>query len=185
MKQKIILFLVTSIPYGLAMGIIFVNDKNEWLKKSLVSGIIFGLLMTVILSIIQWINQRRLGQKKGKLKVNNTVRFEIEDSKQEILELCEKSLVNIKKCIIEKSNLDEGTLTAKTGGTWLTWGEFILFQLEFIDDNKWMVNVSSRPIVKTTVIDYGKNRDNIQRIIEYIRDKKNNVKIIQDDCNIT
>lgn len=181
MKQKIILFIVTSIIYALTMRLFFMNDNISLLKMLLVSAIIFGLLTTVILSIIQWINQRRLGLKKGKLKVNNTVRFEIEASKQEVFEICEKSLVNIKKCIIEENNLVGGTLTAKTGVNWQTWGDYIFFQLEFIDDNKWMVNVSSRPIVKTTVIDYGKNKDNIRRIIEFIRDINMNMKIIQDD----
>lgn len=185
MKQKFILFFSTSIPYGIIMGLFYSDDVYSNLNNGVISGIIFGLLMTTILSVIQRIKLKKLGQKKGNVKIINTAEIVIEGSKQDILVICENSLSNIIKCKIEEINIREGILKAKAGMTWYTWGDLILFKLDHIHENKYKVLITSRPIVKTTVIDYGKNQDNINRIIKFFREIKRDVIVIQDGCNST
>ena len=57
---------------------------------------------------------------------------------------------------------DEGRVMAKTGLSFRSYGEFV--QVE-IQPDQWVV-IRSTPIVGTTLIDHGKNRDNVRRIAQ-------------------
>jgi len=183
MKQKIYLFLSTSIPYGIAMGLFLSDDFASFLRNGVLGGIIFGLLMTVLLLFIQRKNIDKQGY-KGDPKVSVTAEIKIEGTKQEIFQMCQNSLGTIVKCTIEVSDIQNGVLKAKAGKTWLTWGDFITFKLEQLQENTYKLLITSRPIVKTTIIDYGKNQDNVNRIIGYFKEVKGDVEVIQDGRNI-
>lgn len=185
MKQKTFLFLLTSIPYGILMGFFLGDEPDSVLKYGVISGIIFGLLMTVILFIIQRKSLKKLGQRNGNVKVICTAVIEIKGTRHEIFEICKSSLSKIAKCKLEESDFQAGVLKAKAGMTWHTWGDLILFKLEEAQENCYKVLVTSRPIVRSTVIDYGKNMDNINRIIELFKDMKGDIKVIQDGNKIT
>lgn len=47
-------------------------------------------------------------------------------------------------------------IVATTGVNWLTWGEVISFQMESVDEQRWKIEIDSRPALPTTVIDYEK-----------------------------
>lgn len=175
MKQKIKLFLSLSVLFGCFMGVLL-HDVIH----GVIQGISFGLILTVILSIYQRINIKKLGLPKGEAKVDTSVELEIEGTKREIFEICEYSVKNIVNCKIKESNFQEGIIKVRAGMTWLTWGDVMLFKLEQVQDNKFRILVRSRPLIKTTIIDFGKNQDNINRIIKYIKAMNKDVKVIQD-----
>ena len=83
--------------------------------------------------------------------------------------LCIESLSLIKKCKIQKENRSQGKIIAKAGMTWKTWGDVISFDMRKIDNNRTQVTVSSRPIVRTTLVDCGKNLENVEKIIRFLK----------------
>jgi hypothetical protein len=89
---------------------------------------------------------------------------------ERVFDLCVESLRLIPKCKIEEENRFQGIINAHAGMTWKTWGDRISFRISKIDGSKTEVEVSSRPIVKTTLVDYGKNLENIERITTFLKE---------------
>ena len=63
-----------------------------------------------------------------------------------------------------KYDIENGIFKTKTGATIRSWGEIITIKLTEIDNAKTQLSVFSRPMLKTTLIDYGKSSMNIQKI---------------------
>ena len=82
--------------------------------------------------------------------------FIIENKEIFIKELEEIS--RVKKWRIMSKGADY--INFKTRFTWKSWGEYI--SITILKDN--IVEISSKPIIKSTVLDYGKNMDNIRMI---------------------
>jgi hypothetical protein len=83
------------------------------------------------------------------------------------VDLCIESLRLIKKCKIQKEDRSQGKIVARAGMTWRTWGDVISFDFLKIGNDRIQVEVSSRPAVRTTLVDYGKNLENVERIVGF------------------
>jgi hypothetical protein len=175
MKQKLIVFFVTFIPFGLIMGLLL-----KPFTIGIMLALFYSVLTTVILSLIQRVNLKRTGQSGEKINVNNEIVLEIAASKQEAFQLCTHALGEVEKCSIGLSNLNKGILTATTGVNWLTWGDELSVHIEHLGGH-CTVKLTSRPKVKTTVMDYGKNRDNIKRMVQYLQHSPYKIKIVRDE----
>ena len=57
---------------------------------------------------------------------------------------------------------------ARAGISISSWGEAIEFQLKEIDADQTEIQFSSRPVLRTTLIDYGKNLRNIELLEEFL-----------------
>lgn len=168
MKQKLYLFLILSLFYGLIMGFLLSSNDRPFFLDALVSGILFGAVVIIIMMIVQKLHLRKTGNAGKKVQLINQAEFKLEGTKEQVIELCRNSLDSIKNSSVLEINREAGLIRAKAGMTWYTWGDEITFQIESIGDHNYSVSVTSRPMVKTTLIDYGKNLDNIQKIKSYL-----------------
>jgi len=73
--------------------------------------------------------------------------------------------------IISKMKMTEteNGIALKTGITWESWGEEIKIVLKSETDSDFEYQISSSPKLKTTIIDYGKNLKNLNRIENVIK----------------
>jgi len=69
---------------------------------------------------------------------------------------------------IEKVDDKPGIIEASTGISWKSWGEKILIQLAKQGDDKIEVQIHSRPRWKRTIVDYGKGRENLDKIVDQL-----------------
>jgi hypothetical protein len=53
----------------------------------------------------------------------------------------------------------------------MTYGEIITFQLQSLDADTTLVRIASRPRLKTTLIDYGRNLEHVNRLSLYLRQR--------------
>jgi hypothetical protein len=83
-------------------------------------------------------------------------------------DLCIESLGLIKKCKIHNEDRSQGKIVAKAGMTWKTWGDVISFEVRRIGNDAIQVAVSSRPSVRTTLVDYGKNLENVETLVGFL-----------------
>ena len=67
-----------------------------------------------------------------------------------------------------------GRINAKAGMSWKTWGEIITFSVNKKDENVMQIEISSRPSVRTTLVDYGKNIANVNSIVNYLNSHAGN-----------
>jgi hypothetical protein len=63
-----------------------------------------------------------------------------------------------------------GKLVFRTGLSWSSWGEVISLRLEPIDETSTLVHLHSRPWLPTTLIDYGKNQQNLAQLQRMLTD---------------
>lgn len=61
-----------------------------------------------------------------------------------------------------------GYITARAAVSMWSWGENITIQLNRIDDSNTNLEISSQPRMRLTLVDYGKNRRNINVILSQI-----------------
>lgn len=171
MKQKIALFLSTSMPYGIIMGIILGKSLLSGLISGLIAGLLFGFILTWILWLIQRHYLKKAGLDKKKIRTSYLVELRAEGSKDEVFNMCLGTISRIHKGSIEQCDRQRGIIAAKAGLNWRTWGDRIRFEIEEIRDNQCRIQTTSRPIVPTTLIDYGKNAENIKTIMDDLRTK--------------
>lgn len=137
----------------------------------LLLGVILGIFTTVILLLIQWLYLKKVGLSMIEIKVINSIVFEATGSKEQVLELCLESIKEIKKCSVGLLNKEKGIFTVNVGADMRTWGDEIHFEIKDIGNNQCKVEVTSRPKIRTTLIDYGKNKENIMKIQNHLRSK--------------
>jgi len=83
-------------------------------------------------------------------------------------DLCVESLSLTKKCEIQDENRSQGKIFAKAGTTWKTWGDVISFEIRKTGNDRIQVEVSSRPAMSTTLVDFGKNLENVETIVGFL-----------------
>lgn len=172
MKLYLKLFLATGIPYGLIMGL-YRGDATT----GLVLGSFFGLFMSLSLGTMHFIYSKKLksygsGNTTG---VHQEKTLELQLPFYKICNLCITSLEAVNGRIVEKSEQEEGTsakVVAKTKMTWKSFGESIQFDIHKINSDKTEVKISSKPTLGTTLVDYGRNLENIEKISDFLTDNK-------------
>ncbi len=64
---------------------------------------------------------------------------------------------------------DRIRVTAVTHRTWKSWGETLVAEVAELSGGSSHVRIESRPLVATTLLDYGKNRENVERCVAELR----------------
>lgn len=159
------IFFLAGISFAMIMLLIdLLMGYGFDLGKFLFMFVCFGGFMSVCLALI---HRYRL-RKKGLTRKNGDI-FGVYQSMavQSMLSpgelkaaLMEDSYFG-KMQLVEKSN----GLQLKAGTTFWSWGEYI--EIELVSSKPgfgYEYQVSSRPSVKTTIIDYGKNLENIRNL---------------------
>ena len=166
------LFLAMGISFGIFMGIFYSFQFGFPLGMGIgmVTGIFFGGLISLILGFLHNQSVKRIssGKYKQTLSVHHTRHVKLRLPYDRVFDLCLESLTSIEKCKIQKEDRHEGRIIAKAVMTWKTWGDVILFKIQRISNDEIQVEVSSRPALRTTLVDYGKNLENVQKIVRFL-----------------
>jgi hypothetical protein len=162
-------FLLTGIPFGLIMlGIDLAHGDRIILWKYLFMTFFFGITMSLILVSF---HRYRL-KKNGIQEITNDI---VGVNQSRILKTClnKTDLINKLKNdpIIGKMKMTEikNGILLKSGVTWKSWGEEIKIILKTDNETEFEYQISSNPKLKTTIVDFGKNLENINRIENVIK----------------
>ncbi len=162
------LFLVTGPTFGIIAGAFFslLWGLSTGLIVGLFTGLLFGGLMALILGSLHIWSVRRMpyGEPEGAMEVRHLRRVELRLPYDQAFDLCLSSVRAVRKGKIRGKDRSLGRIEAKAGMTWTSWGEVISFDLRRVDENRTRVEVSSRPVLRTTLVDLGKNLENVERI---------------------
>jgi hypothetical protein len=174
MNKFIKVFIGTGAPFAIILGLFFCLQFGIYfgILSGFAAGICFGFIMASLL----WITDRLFGNREDCRKNNKGVKqsaeLSMELSFEKVFELCLKSLEKIKKCEIKEAEQSKGIITAHSGTTWKTWGEIINFEIVNNEDSKkTCIKISSSPLVSTTLVDFGKNYENVKKISDFLKEK--------------
>lgn len=166
-------FLQRFIKVAGLTGIIFAIVQTALLSQRFgitnasiqgaIGGIVFGVLMA---SIMLLTNRRIKGTNQAGSSTYHERIISLSGSTDEVLDLCKKALSSLnRKYSIKLCDKENGILQVKLGMTMKSWGDIVEFKLEKTDTDKmYNVCVSSRPWVRTTMVDWGSNLDNVEKI---------------------
>jgi hypothetical protein len=172
MNTTLKIFVVSAVPFAVFMGIYYTfrYDVRTGIIAGLTGGVAVGFMLAVIVGFLH----RRCVQKISgqypdeKMEVNAIRDIELNMPLDRAFDLCVESLGLIRRCNVRDENRSQGRITATTGINWKTWGDTILFRLSRLNDDTTLVRVSSRPSARTTLVDFGKDLENVQLIISFL-----------------
>ncbi|MDO8526649.1 MAG: hypothetical protein Q7T03_03060 [Deltaproteobacteria bacterium] len=178
MKTQWKIAWTSSVLLGTLMAVLNFLHYNSY--QAIISffvfggiGFVTGLFFALVLIVINGKAIARLPYEDRQTANNVYQQREVilTVSYEEALEKCMLSLGSVSGCSIFKKYND--VIIAKTQVTWKSFGEIITLSLKKIDDAKTGVLIESKPRLITTLIDYGKNFDNVKQITNVLEGHNN------------
>jgi len=163
---SVIFLLQHGFPDGLWIGV------TAGLGAGLLGGLLFGGFMALALGWSHARSVKRLpyGVPEEAVGVVEHVRsIELPVAYAQTLALCRDAIGIIKKAKILEEDHALGIIEAKVGMTWESFGESVMFRMHRVDDLRTHIEISSRPTKRGTLVDYGKNLDNVEKLLGFFR----------------
>lgn len=162
-------FLFTGIPYGLIMmGFDLLDGNGFKLWKFLFLTFFFGISMSLTLVFFHKYRLKKNGVREltdENLGVTQTKEIKTKLRMTELMDKLKKDPIIGKMKMTETDN----GITLKTGMTWKSWGEEIKIVRKSETDSDFEYQISSSSKLKTTIVDYGQNIQNLNRIENVIK----------------
>jgi hypothetical protein len=164
----IIVLKWVSIPTGLLSLLLTVQGIHVLLWKNIpvgaVNAIFFGLCTValgwafVVLSRdpLRWVSKTR-----------SSAHVKVKGKYEDVFNRCQTSVRTL-GAHIDDLDFAAGRIGAHTGWTWRSSGEKIVISIQSVGTKECSIELSSDSILPTTIVDLGKNRGNVQRLIEHL-----------------
>lgn len=177
MTRNLKIFLATAFPSALCLAVVFSHFYGHriGLISGLSSGLVIGALMVFILGFlhdraVRKIDINALNIPEGNIHIRE---LKLLLPYEKAFDICIASVSSIKGCTIRAHNRNMGRIEAATGINWKTWGDTITFEIQRMDNKNTQVIITSSPSARTTLVDFGKNLENVEKITSYIRNALN------------
>lgn len=172
MHRNLKIFLAGGIPFGIFTGVLFSSlyGISTGLPAGLVSGLLFGFIMFIILGFLHSRAVEKIAGNRSEesMAVRQARNIELQLPYDRAFDLCIRSLDVISRCRVREEDRSQGRIMATASINWKTWGDTISFNIAAINNEKTAVKISSRPTSRTTLVDYGKNLENVKAIVSFL-----------------
>jgi hypothetical protein len=166
------LLLLSGVGFGLIMGLYLSLSYGIYtgMAAGIVTGVIFGFLLSLALFVMQVVSVKMMpyGLSEETLGVYQVRTLEMELPYEETFILCEASLGAVRGAKLRSEDRGEGRIDARTGINWKTFGDDISIDILRSDIGQ-LIRVVSRPTLMATIVDYGQNLENVEKIAGYLK----------------
>lgn len=139
------------------------------IRMGMVAGLLFGLMMAITLTAVHWWSMRRRGfdpdAKGSRVDVRASVALALPP--EEALARCRAALEANRHFRDVRVDPASGTVNARSRMSWASFGEVIECRVQPGDGGSTL-EIRSRSAVRSTIVDYGKNRENVERIRAFL-----------------
>lgn len=158
------LALFAGVPFGVLAGAFawFAYGLRAGLVTAVVGGFSFGLLMSAVLGSLHAAALRRVGGQPGDGPAV-TRAMDVATPFDAVFLKCVHAL-QAEQARIQLQDIASGRIEASTPMSWRSWGENICVELSRVRADCTRVKLTSTPRLKTTLVDYGKGVQNVERI---------------------
>lgn len=170
MKRIALFFLVAATVFGLPMGWLYDGNVSQSVVAGITSGILYGGILTLVFFFMEKRYVKKLGFVEGQTKVYHSTQLQANCSYDDAFQACLDSLKTFEDYSVLISDKNKGNIVIATGVTWKSWGEQIEFEVTQEISGLVSITISSKPRVKTTIFDYGKNASNIAAITNALKE---------------
>lgn len=164
------MLLYMSVTYGTFMGLFFLTREGLTVGKAvaigivvLVAAVLYGLSMVITLGGAQVIATSRGGKEKADLSVRQKRSFFVMGTREEVHAVLREGMEALGVRSFDLDDAEAGVLTGHTRWSWKSFGENLGAVVKPRGD-ACQVTITSEPRLATTMVDYGKNRDNIRAL---------------------
>jgi hypothetical protein len=150
------------------MGLFYTFQQNNYISGA-ISGVATGIIFGGAMAGVTYFSDKKMnkrGFENSSTSVNHTLSLEILLPIKSVESVIQEAILSIPKAKIKSTS--NKVFEAKTGMTWKSFGEDILITLEE-KDSSIIAKINSKSSIKTTILDYGKNLENVQVISSYIK----------------
>lgn len=156
-----ILFVVGTLVFYKSFGL----ETILW--TAILAGIV-SLFFLISMGIYQliYIRINKIPLNDFSIEASQEATFTVDKSIGETIKILETKIPGKINSYSFKYNDKLDFYKTKTGATTRSWGEIIIVKLTRTDALHTVLHILSKPILKTTLIDYGKSSMNIQKIKE-------------------
>ncbi len=169
LKLYIKAFLIMGLTFASFMAIAdYIGNQSFSVLKFLLQAIFFGGTMSLTLVSIHKSNLNKKGitdPSKENLKTIQTTEFITKVSKDEFISRLSKDKIMSRMKLI----INDEDLKLNSGITWISWGEIIAIKISSASEGMFKYEIQSKPKLPITIIDYGKNLENILMIKKLIK----------------
>lgn len=164
------LFLRTAIPFGASMALFALCGGLGLIPCLLIgagAGFAFGLSMTMALSLGHLRAVRRLSFPTIEKwpEVNQAREITMDLPYEQSFDACLASFAKLPHGRILSQDRKAGKIVARKRFQ-KTWGDTITITLQPAPDNHVVVHIDSRPALRTIVVDYGSNLENVEIVLQ-------------------
>jgi len=188
MKQLALLlvkiFVFTAIPFGLATSMCYIipsfllhtfalapgKEPLFWGFLFMGLGALYGIPMALILGLAHYFGVKKVAQGKSfDLSPIQKRTFVLKSDSRSILENCVLALQKFPARIVE-NNLLQNYITARTSASWKSLGDDIRIDVIPAGETNTQIKIICRPALKATLVDYGKNYENAEKLMSLINE---------------
>lgn len=167
------IFWTTALSFGLVtavMGLVEGRSVGPALVVGLICGVSFGVLMASILTPVHRWSLRQRGfdpdAEDPGVDVHEAVALRLPP--EQALARCRAALEQMRASEVRADSASV-TVRGRSRAGWASWGERIECRVQPADGGS-RVEIRSRPWLRTTIVDYGQNRQNVERIRAFLAD---------------
>jgi len=168
-------FIILALVIGLPAGIFFsiINASLEGFGVGLIAGVICSLLGFAVIVPLDVFAKIKCHRKYGfvDFRVRQQRILHIDADYDTICETLWQEFHAWKGMQLRNKDMKRGIIEVETRRSWKTFGEKITVTLLKRRNRKVLVTISSKPRIFTTMLDYSKNFENLERIIQGIKDR--------------
>lgn len=167
MKLYLKIFLISGATFGLVAAILvgFTTDLKRGIALGVGAGPLFGLWMALTIGTTHKVLTRKYANSE-EVTPNQSTTIELDSSLDQSFEQCTEALAQF-GAMIQSSDKMKLEIKAATGMSWKSYGEILTIRLIPGHQNV-RIEISSSPKLKTTLVDYGKGRKNVDTIARLI-----------------
>ena len=163
------IFLRSAAYFGSPMSVAFGMSARS-LTTGVVAGAAAGLLFGGSMALLTYLADRS-NRASGKAVGNGAVHQQREISlpipADEAFQKAKAAVLATRAKILRESP-GEGSLEAEVPWSWKSFGEIVTIRALASSPTMSTVQVSSRPRLPTTAVDYGRNFDNVEAIVGHM-----------------
>ena len=160
--------------YSLMQVLLFWFDDGltEELFSRAITGFVTFALLGLFLTFIhsQIVKRKAGGLSEDGFGVHQQTNLTLHLPYDRAFDLCCES-VEILSGRIETADSSNGKIEATTGWTLKTFGCVVSYEIKSIGERLTEIEVTSRPKIRTTLVDYGENLENVERVCKFLSER--------------
>ena len=178
LRRNLKIFVLSGLAGGTCLGIIASSHygSDTGAITGLCTGILFGAAMYLILGFFH----TRAVEKIAGAVTEKTIgtlhsrELTLDLPVEQAFDRCLSSLQRVGRCTVLEQDRGRGRIAARSSVNWKTWGDIILFDIALDRSHRTRITLSSRPSSRMTIVDYGKNLENLNAIVSFLKADQNN-----------